>query len=110
MERVSLPVGAGGGAGGGVSFSQQAETPSVAAVKAAKTKYLTKFIVLKPDFHLTPEEPALVGVAVVRWVTSTCTSAFQIVAPDRVGCEETYLRPGEETALGLDGGGNGEDS
>jgi hypothetical protein len=65
LERVSLPVGAGGGGGGAFSH-QQAETPSVAAVKAAKTKYLTKFIVLKPDFQLASNQPALVAVAVVR--------------------------------------------
>jgi hypothetical protein len=64
LERLSLPVGAGGGGGGAFSH-QQAETPSVAAVKAAKTKYLTKFIVLKPDFQLASNQPALVGVAVV---------------------------------------------
>jgi hypothetical protein len=95
LERVSLPVGAGGGAGGGVSFSQQAETPSVAAVKAAKTKYLTKFIVLKPDFHLTSKQPALVGVAIVRRIRTTGVAAFtswrgcpfQRTAPDRVSGE-----------------------
>jgi hypothetical protein len=97
LARVSLPVG-GGGAGGGVSFSQQAETPSVAAVKAAKTKYLTKFIVLnrlKPDFHLTSKQPALVGVAIVRRIRTTGVAAFtswrgcpfQRTAPDRVSGE-----------------------
>jgi hypothetical protein len=43
LERLSLPV-AGGGVDGGGAFSQQADTPSAAAAKAAKTKYLTKFI------------------------------------------------------------------
>ena len=41
LERLYLPVGAGGG-GGGASFGpQQAETPSVAAAKATNVRYLT---------------------------------------------------------------------
>jgi hypothetical protein len=50
LEIVSLPVGAGGGVDGGGAFSQQAETPNVAAARAAKTKYLTRFIRFKTRF------------------------------------------------------------
>ena len=52
----------------------------------------------------------MIGVAVVRWVISTCGSPFQRITPDRIRCEQPYLRPGEEPALGLDRGRNGEDS
>jgi hypothetical protein len=42
---LEYPVVAGaGGGGGGVSFFAQAETPSAAAAKATKVKYLTMYI------------------------------------------------------------------
>ena len=118
MERVSLPVGAGGGGGGGAFSHQQAETPSVAAVKAAKTKYLTKFIVLKPDFQLTSKQPALIGVAVV-WRTRTARVAtftnrsggpFQRTAPDRVSGKYPNFRSRKITTLGLDRRGDGKNT
>jgi hypothetical protein len=43
LEMIYFPVGAGGGGGGG-GGAQQAETPSVAAAKATRVKYLTMFI------------------------------------------------------------------
>jgi len=120
LERLSLPVGAGGGGGGAFSH-QQAETPSVAAVKAAKTKYLTKFIVLKPDFQLSSKQPALVGVAVVRRIrqiaaarvatfTSWSDGPFQRTAPDRVSGENPNFRSGKITTLGLQRRGDGKNT
>jgi hypothetical protein len=93
--RPYLPVGAGGGggAGGGVVPPQQPENPSVAAAKATRVKYFTIFIILtsnnlEPDFHLTANEPALLGVLNIRRVPSRSACAYQRIAPDRIRCEK----------------------
>jgi hypothetical protein len=45
LERASLPVGAGGGCGGGAFSHQQPETPSVREAMPTNARYVKIFII-----------------------------------------------------------------